>query len=73
MNKTSFPDRQKSPDSDASRWLNGFDEHLFHVQGLAARTRGEYCAGSEALSWSILRARDAGLVLVAQRTSHLFR
>lgn len=66
MNKTSFPDRQKSTDSDASRWLNGFDEHLFHVQGLAARTRGEYCAvvrrflgafcGPATPDWSSLRS-----------------
>lgn len=44
MNHTAFPYRQNSPDTEASRWLKGFDDHLSHVQGLAPRTRQAYCA-----------------------------
>ena len=82
MNKTAFPGPQNSPDTEASRWLKGFHEHLSHVQGLAPRSRREYCAvvsrflegfcGPAALDWSSLRSEHLS-TFVRQEASRLKR
>lgn len=79
---TALPDRQNPPDTEASRWLKGFDHHLSHVQGLAPRTRQAYCAvvsrflkgfcGPGAPDWSSLRSEHL-TTFVRQEASRLKR